>query len=221
MSDIHGQYDKFMAMLELINFNDEDRLYILGDVVDRGPHSIKILKYIMKNQYNIKMLMGNHDDWMCEYYSLDNKNLNNHQWFTQGGYKTYEEFETYDKSEKVKILYFVNTLEFSKKIEINNNIFYLSHAGFQLNKDGLPFEKQNRDFQIWARREFHTDTNTSNTPKNVYYIFGHTPVVNLPYNYTKEWKIRHYNQKIGIDCGAAYGGKLACLRLDDFKEFYI
>lgn len=36
MSDIHGELDKFERMLDLIHFSDEDHLYILGDVIDRG-----------------------------------------------------------------------------------------------------------------------------------------------------------------------------------------
>lgn len=34
MSDIHGCYDEFIKMLELISFSDKDELYILGDVID-------------------------------------------------------------------------------------------------------------------------------------------------------------------------------------------
>ena len=36
VSDIHGELDKFEQMLELIRFSDEDHLYVLGDVIDRG-----------------------------------------------------------------------------------------------------------------------------------------------------------------------------------------
>ena len=36
ISDIHGCYDKYTAMLAKINFNDSNILYVLGDVVDRG-----------------------------------------------------------------------------------------------------------------------------------------------------------------------------------------
>ncbi len=43
MSDIHGEYDKYIKMLELINFSDEDELYILGDIVDRGKEPVKVL----------------------------------------------------------------------------------------------------------------------------------------------------------------------------------
>ena len=37
MSDIHGEYEKYLKMLDLIGFRDEDELYVLGDVIDRGP----------------------------------------------------------------------------------------------------------------------------------------------------------------------------------------
>ncbi len=36
MADIHGQYDKYIAMLEKINFSKNDILFVLGDVIDRG-----------------------------------------------------------------------------------------------------------------------------------------------------------------------------------------
>ena len=34
MSDIHGQYDKYLAMMDKIRFSDDDHLYIIGDVID-------------------------------------------------------------------------------------------------------------------------------------------------------------------------------------------
>ena len=47
MSDIHGELDKFERMLDLIHFSDEDHLYILGDVIDRGALGVDILRRIM------------------------------------------------------------------------------------------------------------------------------------------------------------------------------
>ena len=44
MSDVHGEYEKYRRMLEKIRFSDEDTLYILGDVVDRGPEPVKLLQ---------------------------------------------------------------------------------------------------------------------------------------------------------------------------------
>ena len=48
ISDIHGQYDKFIAMLDAINLRDTDTLYVLGDILDRGPHPIKVLLKLME-----------------------------------------------------------------------------------------------------------------------------------------------------------------------------
>ena len=63
MSDLHGQYDMFTRMLELIKFNTNDTMYILGDIVDRGPKSIEIYRYV-KEHDNIILLKGNHEDMM-------------------------------------------------------------------------------------------------------------------------------------------------------------
>ena len=60
MSDIHGNYDKYMKMLDLIRFTDRDELYVLGDVVDRGAESMKILRD-MSLRINVFPILGNHD----------------------------------------------------------------------------------------------------------------------------------------------------------------
>lgn len=64
MSDIHGQYDRFQNLLHQLNLQKEDKLYILGDVVDRGPHPMKILQYMMKHQ-NISPLLEIMRSWHC------------------------------------------------------------------------------------------------------------------------------------------------------------
>lgn len=43
ISDIHGQYKMFLDLLDKIKLKDTDTLYILGDILDRGPHPIKAL----------------------------------------------------------------------------------------------------------------------------------------------------------------------------------
>ena len=60
MSDLHGERALFERMLELIRFSDGDRLYIIGDVIDRGEDGIRILQDIMKRG-NIFLFIGNHE----------------------------------------------------------------------------------------------------------------------------------------------------------------
>ena len=40
MSDLHGEYEKYLEMLKKIKFTDDDVLYVLGDVVDRGKQCL-------------------------------------------------------------------------------------------------------------------------------------------------------------------------------------
>ena len=40
ISDLHGQFVLLQLLLQKINFSDNDELYILGDIMDRGPNSI-------------------------------------------------------------------------------------------------------------------------------------------------------------------------------------
>lgn len=44
MSDLHGMYSSYLKMLRKIHFCDADMLYILGDVIDRGPQPIQICR---------------------------------------------------------------------------------------------------------------------------------------------------------------------------------
>ena len=60
MSDIHGCYEKYRDMLETIKFAADDTLYVLGDVLDRGPDGFKILLDLAARP-NAVGLLGNHE----------------------------------------------------------------------------------------------------------------------------------------------------------------
>ena len=85
MSDIHGCYDEFINMLELINFNEGDELYILGDIFDRGDKPIQILDYIISHK-NIHLIKGNHEKFFEEFYESGDAQL----WYYNGGNTTHE-----------------------------------------------------------------------------------------------------------------------------------
>ena len=60
ISDLHGDYDAYVEMLQKIHFSKDDMLYVLWDVLDRGPHPIKILQDLM-TQPNVVCIAGNHE----------------------------------------------------------------------------------------------------------------------------------------------------------------
>ena len=64
-SDIHGQYEKYERLWQYVS--DDDTLYIIGDVIDRGPDGMKILTDIMVRR-NVIFIMGNHECMM--YHAL-------------------------------------------------------------------------------------------------------------------------------------------------------
>ena len=59
ISDIHGCYEEFMELLEKISFSEQDELFVLGDVLDRGSEPIKVMQEIMGRE-NVKFILGNH-----------------------------------------------------------------------------------------------------------------------------------------------------------------
>ena len=138
MSDIHGCYEEFIEMLELINFKNEDDLYILGDILDRGNEPIKILQYI-KNKSNIHMLLGNHEDMMLSYYErkeyedsnkddldfqklplLDDSLGAKKLWFRNGGEISYNQLNNLNKDEFKDCLDYIKKLKLFEVLEINN-----------------------------------------------------------------------------------------------------
>ena len=47
LSDIHGDFDGFHGLLQALRFSPEDALVIVGDIVEKGPNSLKLLRYVM------------------------------------------------------------------------------------------------------------------------------------------------------------------------------
>lgn len=70
-SDVHGHYAELEALLQHVGFNPErDRLFLGGDLVDRGPESIKVLEWLSKPW--VYSVLGNHDR-MCINAGTDSK----------------------------------------------------------------------------------------------------------------------------------------------------
>ena len=61
-SDIHGCYDQYLRLIQRLELKEDDTLYILGDIVDRGDGGIEIIKDVMKRK-NVVCLRGNHDHY--------------------------------------------------------------------------------------------------------------------------------------------------------------
>jgi len=62
IGDVQGCFDELKALLSKIKFNsDRDQLWFCGDLVNRGPKSLKTLRYIKSLESNAITVLGNHD----------------------------------------------------------------------------------------------------------------------------------------------------------------
>ena len=231
MSDIHGNLENFESVLAQISLRPDDTLYILGDVIDRHPAGIRILRRIMEMP-NVKMLLGNHE-WMMlraldapypgDDVSGESLSDRRELWYVNGGRPTHTSwlFGT-SKKEKTGRLDYLHSLP----LNIEAGDYKLVHAApTELYEEyGRGGHGSALEFAVWERDILKDPPDIGRTV-----IFGHTPVSYLTdaYGALSPVSIGGEHPWIGIDCGSGfpahhplYRGRLACLRLDDMQVFY-
>ena len=70
MGEIHGCYREFMRMMKEIEFSEGDRMFLVGDYIDRGPDSFQMLRFLENCPKNIRTIKGNHDVDFAEYVRI-------------------------------------------------------------------------------------------------------------------------------------------------------
>lgn len=207
VSDLHGEYGLFMKLIDKIGFSKKDTMYIIGDVIDRGPEPLKTLEYI-KEKDNIHLLMGNHEMMALRFYLMDQNYQDYQLWMENGGMVTKEDFDTLGEEGIKEVIEYLRHLKLMDTVKVNDITHRLVHAGLYYDDYGQVSKDQDIDFMLWDREKFVSHTYI----KDDMVIFGHTP----------HESIHHYpTRKICIDCGASFTGKLGCLRLDDLEEIYV
>jgi len=228
MSDIHGQFQKYKKMLETISFSEKDELYILGDVVDRGPNPVAVLMD-MSMRSNVFPIMGNHDMTaafllrkLCAEITEDNCDTQLDaellkgcaMWQVDGGETTLEGFRRLNQDTREALIEYMEDFSPYELIEVGGRRFLLVHGGVPYDKRHIPMDEQELRDLITERPDY-----TKQYFSNVIMVTGHTPTVAISRN--SGGKIYHVNGHIAIDCGAGFDMQLGCLRLDDFREFYV
>lgn len=225
ISDVHGCYEQYRALLEKIRFNDADTLYVLGDVIDRKPDGVRVLQDMMLRP-NVIPVLGNHEfmaaaclPWLMGEITKENlEKLDKahigalRDWLDNGGGPTLRALRDLRQEEREDILAYIRDFSLYEEIEVNGLSFLLVHAGLEdFTPDKALEEYRLGDF-LFCRPE----------PDTVYWpdkllICGHTPTWYLGC----ENKILRRETWIDIDCGCGSGGPLGCLCLDTMGEFYV
>ncbi len=224
ISDIHGCYDLFLAMLEKLRFSETDTLFFLGDAADRGPQGIAVMEDLM-DRPNVICLLGNHEDMFRRTARVLGQKLSHSEeqaWertflnWTQrnGGDVTWEEFLTLPAERQQRLRDWMEGLPWYYEIALNGRAFLLAHAGVGEYQPEKPLESCVLHDFIWERMNYR-----KTYYKNKLLVTGHTPTAFIDPGCTGQ--IIQRNHHICVDCGAVYCGRLGCVCLESLEEFYV
>jgi len=200
--DIHGNNETLRALIEeKIKPSRNDTIYFLGDYIDRGPDSKDVIDYIIefqKDDYKIRTLRGNHEDYLLRTFDNENvrknilgityqNNLKN-EWFKFGGKETLKSFGVSDVHD-IPPMY----IDWMRGLEyfIQLDHFILVHAGLNFNIDD-PFA--DKESMLWIKG-FKADPVKIGHRK---IIHGHVPV---SLDFIKMLKTSNKHNYIDLDNG--------------------
>ncbi len=229
VSDIHGEYNKFTDILEKISLKDSDTLYVLGDILDRGPHPIKSLMKLMEMP-NAICLVGNHELMalkslkflMQEVTDESLKKLDSEMlegflvWSDRnGGRATIDEFRGLDIDDRNEVIEYLKEFSVYEELSVAGKEYLLVHAGLGGFYPGKSMDDYTLKELVWDNADYNIQYY-----KNKCVVTGHTPTQFIPDNPRPGYIFRK-NNHIAIDCGAYLPeGRLAALCLDTGEEYY-
>ena len=222
ISDIHGEYELFRSLLNSVNFSNKDTLYICGDIIDKGPESIRLAKYISKLK-NVRCIIGNHELAFLKYY---------HSILEASP-------EDFDEVLKKLQAYFPDDSDLldwdlidwfdSLPAYIEEDEFICVHAGILIDESGCLLQlSQVSVEQLVHDRRFKEPNVIHRSPKCVFFghtqtdcICGESKILGYRRNSGETLKkIKDY-YKIHLDTGAWSNGVLGCFCIDTLKAIYV
>ncbi|MCM2264320.1 MAG: serine/threonine protein phosphatase [Desulfuromonadales bacterium] len=187
--DIHGCRRPLAALLEQVAPTADDQLVFLGDYIDRGPDSAGVIDDLLELRARFPRtvyLRGNHEQMLIEVLAGGNPAT----FLFNGGKKTIASYRARGAWPPS-----ADHLEFFEQLPLlyATERFIFAHAGL---RPDLPLAEQSPDDLLWIRAEFLDSS--YNWGETV--VFGHTP---------REKPLLAEN-RIGLDTGCVYGGRLTC-----------
>lgn len=216
ISDIHGEYELFCRLLYKIKFSNNDVLIVLGDMIDKGNESIRVLKKIYSMD-NAICILGNHEYDFLKFYRAKMRNA------IDGFDKILSEIQTYFPNESEPITWDLLDWLDGLPSYIITEKYICVHAGVPLKKDGTikPIEQAITE-QLVYDRDFKNPETVVNDDRTV--LYGHTPTSYL----NGTGKIIAYPRKSGsgysrvhIDTGVYLTGMLGCFCFENGNCYYV
>jgi len=168
ISDIHGENKQFKALLNKLNFRKKDKLYLLGDYIDRGPDGKEVLDTLfdlIANGYDVHCLRGNHEQLLLDARTDTYSEV---VWLKNGGNTTLSSFLTH-QIDRIPDRYFQFIESLPYCFEHEN--YLLVHAGIDMSVEE---PLANTNAMLWLRDgKEKLDTTWLNGRVVVH---GHTPM---------------------------------------------
>ena len=187
-SDVHGHHKTLERLLERVSPCDEDEIWVLGDMVDRGPDPVSVIRTCRSFAHG-HVLMGNHEAMMLDFIHNPTDELSAFQWEMNGGYTTRAGLVRLSEYELLDIIDWVEGLELGAHISVGGRDYLMVHAGLRplnfsarsrwtdVTMDAL-LRYQNTEDLLWIRDEFWGQPTGFVDERGLgpIVIAGHTPV---------------------------------------------
>ena len=227
-SDIHGQYQKYRKIFDALPLREEDSLFVLGDVVDRGPEPMSILLDMMERP-NVFPLLGNHEmmaltclKLLCREITEDAlEHLASEElqglldWLADGGRATLDDFTALSPEQRQAVMEYFEEFSLYEELTVEGKEYLLVHAGL----GHFSPEKKLTEYALEDLLLDRPDYGKIYFPGK-YLVTGHTATRLIPQNQGKD-RIYQGNHHIALDCGCAYDGPLGVFCLNDGREWYL
>lgn len=223
IGDIHGCHKTLEYLVhEKIKPGKGDKLFFVGDYIDRGPDSKAVIDFLFslrEQGIDLHLLRGNHEEMLLDAAKAVPEF---NQWIMNDGFTTLRNFGIDDYlllgPEAIKkiphpYLDFFSSLNYYDDSEKD---YVFVHAG--LNFDGrTPYD--DKKALVWQREE---DYNEKFMQGRIL-VHGHTPV---PVEKIQKQIEDPENKIINLDAGCVYKsrnrlGRLAALNMDSMKLLYV
>lgn len=187
IGDVHGHYQGLMRLLEAIAPTSDDRVYFLGDLIDRGPQSAQVVDFVKESPY--QCLLGNHEQMLLNIFTKRIPTPTVEAWLYSGGQATVASYQ--EATIPHEHLEWFSTLP----AYLDLGDIWLVHAGVD---PFIPLTEQTAAQLCWVRDEFHKIEKPYFPDKLI--ITGHTITFTLPG--VSPGKLAQGQGWIDIDTGA-------------------
>ncbi len=213
IADICGNYQKFKKLMDNVLIGDSDTLYILGNTVDFGDEPMELLEDISMRA-NVYAVAGARDYLAARMLHGFDKMLRTGAspdadyiaemtaWVAEGGQTTLDGFRALDADAREGVLDYLTEMTLYEEADVKGKTYILISRG-------LANYAAETDLEDYGPEDFFADDVTAPEIEGAIVVVGGEP--------TKSGKIEREGNVIRINCGA----KLACLCLENGKEYYV